>query len=151
MQNNIGQMMLAGTVLASCMAMVGCNEDKSSKAVEKVAVPAVVAASSGLQQGVCETSNWKEAAEICKDGDVVSVLFRSWGNEHLPLIAASAVCDMRYQIVSNNSGVVCVFSGERYRKMIEEGKQAAKKQAEEEKKNETSATKPVDPSPSSPK
>ena len=37
----------------------------------------------------------------------------SWGNEQLPLMVVAAYCDFNYQVVQNNSGVICVFTTKR--------------------------------------
>ncbi|MAC99651.1 MAG: hypothetical protein CMK76_07200 [Pseudomonadales bacterium] len=36
-----------------------------------------------------------------------------WGSEQLPLNIAGAYCDFNYQVMYNNSGVICVFTDKR--------------------------------------
>lgn len=46
----------------------------------------------------------------CKKGESIAFLPNSFGNEQFPVVAASVLCDINYQIVNTNGGVYCVFA-----------------------------------------
>lgn len=54
-----------------------------------------------------------EVAAKCKPGELSWFAPSSWGNEQSPLIVAAAYCDFNYQVMYNNSGVICVFTDKR--------------------------------------
>jgi len=49
----------------------------------------------------------------CKSGELVLFKPSRWGNEQLPLGIAGAYCDFNYQIMHNNSGLICVYTDKR--------------------------------------
>lgn len=100
------KMAVLAAVAVSAVTLSGCDQTKA-------------------QTKLCEVTHWRAATESCKDGDVVSFLPDSWGNEQQPLIAASVICDLRYHVVSNTGGVVCVYDADRIQKLINETKKAA--------------------------
>lgn len=54
-----------------------------------------------------------EQIKNCKVGELVLFAPQRWGNEQLPLFIIAQYCDTNHQVMYNNSGVVCVFAGER--------------------------------------
>lgn len=63
------------------------------------------------QSEICVYSDEEEAKE-CKAGELAWFKPDMWGNDQLPLSAA-AYCDFNYDVMYNNSGVICVFTDER--------------------------------------
>lgn len=92
------------------------------KAIKKVILAAaalsflLVACGGGQKQvaqdDVCVYSSAADAKK-CKDGQMSWFQPSSWGNEQLPLMVVAAYCDFNYQVVQNNSGVICVFTTKR--------------------------------------
>jgi hypothetical protein len=64
------------------------------------------------QSKMCIYSTDEEAKE-CKSGELSWFNPNQWGSEQLPLNVAGAYCDFNYPIMSNNSGVICVFTDKR--------------------------------------
>ena len=54
-----------------------------------------------------------EEAKQCKSGEMSWFKPNQWGNEQLPLSVAGAYCDFNYEVMYNNSGVICVFTDKR--------------------------------------
>ncbi|MDB4987633.1 MAG: hypothetical protein JWN04_2811 [Myxococcaceae bacterium] len=99
---------------ATVLAMCSCTEPS------KVAPPSVseppladVRKEAPLEQAsLCEVHTL-DAAEIdraCKAGQRVAYLPNRWGNEQLPLIFAAGNCDLRFSVVYNSGGVVCLYA-----------------------------------------
>lgn len=64
------------------------------------------------QSKMCMFSTNEEAKQ-CKAGELAWLKPSSWGNEQLPLSAAAVYCDFNYEVMHNNSGVICVFTDKR--------------------------------------
>ncbi len=64
------------------------------------------------QSKICIYSTDEEAKQ-CKAGELSWFKPSRWGNEQLPLNVAGAYCDFNYEIMYNNSGVICVFTDKR--------------------------------------
>jgi hypothetical protein len=64
------------------------------------------------QSKMCIYSTDVQAKE-CKSGELSWFKPAQWGNEQLPLNVAAAYCDFNYPIMSNKSGVICVFTNKR--------------------------------------
>lgn len=64
------------------------------------------------QSKMCLASTDQDA-KACKNGELVTFKPSSWGNEQLPLNIAAAYCDFNYEVMYNNSGVICVFTDKR--------------------------------------
>lgn len=60
-----------------------------------------------------QAQSLKEQFRKCSAGDIISLQPTRWGNEQMPLVFASAVCDFNFPIVYNPSGVTCVFTDRR--------------------------------------
>ncbi len=82
-------------MILAAFALAGCNQQAQID-----------------QSKMCIYSTDEEAKQ-CKTGGM------SWfkpgrpGNEQLPLNVAGAYCDFNYEIMFNNSGVICVFTDKR--------------------------------------
>lgn len=64
------------------------------------------------QSNICIYSNDEEAKE-CTPGELSWFNPSSWGNSQLPLSVAAAYCDFNYEVMYNESGVICTFTNER--------------------------------------
>lgn len=64
------------------------------------------------QTKMCIYSTDDEAKQ-CKAGEMAWFRPSQWGNEQLPLNVAGAYCDFNYEVMFNNSGVICVFTDKR--------------------------------------
>ena len=64
------------------------------------------------QSKMCVYSSAEEAKQ-CKDGEMSWFKPGTWGNEQLPLNAASVYCDFNHEVMYNNAGVICVFTSKR--------------------------------------
>lgn len=82
-------------VTFAALALTGCNQKAQID-----------------QSKMCMFST-DEGAKQCKAGELAWLKPSSWGNEQLPLGAAAAYCDFNYEIMYNNSGVICVFTDKR--------------------------------------
>lgn len=78
--------------------------------------------SANIQKESCRFMELENASTSCKEGQVALFMPGRWGNEQYPIVAASQFCDFRYQIVYNNGGVTCIYTGQRYEKKPEEKK-----------------------------
>jgi hypothetical protein len=100
---------IAVIALAS-VALTGClDKDEFGK-------------SGNIQKESCMFNELGKASTSCKEGQLAVFLPGSWGNEQYPILAASQFCDFRYQIVYNNGGVSCIYTGQRLEKKAEEKK-----------------------------
>jgi hypothetical protein len=104
MKNVIAVIALASLALTGCL-----DKDESGK-------------SSNIQKESCIFNELGKASASCKEGQVAVFLPSSWGNEQYPILASSRFCDFRYQIVYNNGGVSCIYTGQRFDKKTEEKK-----------------------------
>lgn len=64
------------------------------------------------QSKMCIVSTDSEAKK-CASGEMILFKPSRWGSEQLPLNIAGAYCDFNYQIMYDNSGVICVFTDKR--------------------------------------
>lgn len=88
------------TALAAIFLLTGCNDNTTGSATVK--------------DSLCTVEDWSpEATAKCVVGEIVAFLPNSFGNEQLPIIAASALCDFRHPIATTNGGVVCVYTRKR--------------------------------------
>jgi hypothetical protein len=72
----------------------------------------IESASSAINQAkLCEVGVWQhdEVAKECKPGQKIVFLPSSWGNDQLPVVFAAVNCDLRYNVVSTNGGVTCIY------------------------------------------
>lgn len=82
-------------LILAVLALTGCNQKTQID-----------------QSKMCMFSTDEEAKQ-CKAGELAWLKPSSWGNEQLPLSAAAAYCDFNYEVMYNNSGVICVFTDKR--------------------------------------
>lgn len=63
------------------------------------------------QANLCEVRVWQHAdvASMCKPGQKVVYLPRSFGNEQLPIIFAAVNCDLRYSVALTTGAVTCIY------------------------------------------
>ncbi len=64
------------------------------------------------QSKICIYGSDEEAKE-CTAGEMSWFQPSRWGNEQLPLNVAAVYCDFNYEVMYNNSGVICVFTDKR--------------------------------------
>ncbi|RUO20165.1 hypothetical protein [Aliidiomarina haloalkalitolerans] len=64
------------------------------------------------QSNICIYSTDDEA-KLCVAGKLSFFKPTRWGNAQLPILVAAAYCDTNYQVIYNESGVLCVFTDER--------------------------------------
>ncbi len=79
-------------------------------------------AASVSQDSSCVFTQTDDAIKQCKNGQVAVFLPMQWGNDQLPVAAASSFCDYRFQIVQNNGGVSCIFTDARLKEKQQEKK-----------------------------
>ncbi|ABM26183.1 hypothetical protein Sputw3181_3371 [Shewanella sp. W3-18-1] len=82
-------------ITLAAIALVGCNQKAQID-----------------QSKMCIYSTDEEAKQ-CKSGEMSWFKPSRWGNEQLPLNVAGAYCDFNYEVMYNNSGVICVFTDKR--------------------------------------
>lgn len=82
-------------ITLAAIALVGCNQKAQID-----------------QSKMCIYSTDEEAKQ-CKSGEMSWFKPSRWGNEQLPLNVAGAYCDFNYEVMCNNSGVICVFTDKR--------------------------------------
>ncbi len=82
---------------ALAVALVGC---------------ASVAGSGIDQRSVCVYAD-DAGASKCAEGQLSLFSPARWGNDQLPLQVAAAYCNFDHQIIFNDGGVLCVFTGQR--------------------------------------
>ncbi|MEI7843879.1 MAG: hypothetical protein WCI39_12720 [Gallionellaceae bacterium] len=88
---------IAATVIAT-LALTGCLGKEDAKTPIN-------------QKETCMFSQIGSAT--CAEGQLALFTPNSWGNEQLPLYAASVFCDFNHPVVQNNGGVLCVFTKQR--------------------------------------
>lgn len=86
-------------VLAISVLLSGCFESGGSASNQLVS-----------QSASCIFSAVNDAKKECKNGQVAVFMPGQWGNEQLPIYAASIFCDYRYSIVHDKGGVSCIFT-----------------------------------------
>ena len=64
------------------------------------------------QSNICLATELTDL-KTCENGDVLAYKPDAWGSEQLPIIIAAMACDFNYHIVSNASGVSCIFTDKR--------------------------------------
>lgn len=83
-------------IAAVVIFLAGCNQGKST-----------------IDQSSLCTYSTDAGASSCVEGQLSFFSPNSWGNEQLPLLAASTYCDFNHPVMYNNAGVVCVFTKQR--------------------------------------
>lgn len=89
---------------SALVLLAGCNQEKTAKGEEPVV--------SINQAELCQVSDLVSVLGgdlPCKPGQKVMFLPNRYGNEQLPILFAAKVCDLRYSVVSNPGGVVCIY------------------------------------------
>lgn len=102
-------------IALASVALTGC--------LDKNEVTDKSATISNIQKESCRFVDLEQASTSCKEGQLAVFMPNRWGNEQYPIHASSQFCDFRYQIVYNNSGVTCIYTGQRYEKRPEEMKE----------------------------
>jgi len=97
---NGGVMKKIVTLFAMSIALSGCLDGAEKSAIH--------------QKETCMFSSLDSPS--CKEGQLALFVPNSWGNEQLPLYAASVFCNFEHAVVYNNGGVLCVFTGQRIQK-----------------------------------
>ncbi len=82
-------------LILAALALTGCNQKAQ------------------IDQSKMCTFSTDDEAKKCKSGELAWLKPSRWGNEQLPLSAAAAYCDFNYEVMYNNSGVICVFTDKR--------------------------------------
>ena len=72
---------------------------------------AVAAVDGGNPDNLCQVSIWQREAValVCKPGEKVVFLPKTFGNEQLPVYFAAVNCDLRYPVVWTTGGVTCIW------------------------------------------
>jgi hypothetical protein len=70
------------------------------------------------QDSACYFMDIDSAKTSCKNGQVAVFAPSRWGNEQLPIYAASNFCDFRFSIVQTNGGVSCIFTDTRLKEKV---------------------------------
>ncbi|MEQ1526016.1 MAG: hypothetical protein ABL911_04635 [Gallionella sp.] len=100
-------------LLAGVSVMLGGCFEKPATDAEKASLS---------QDASCVFSELSDAKTSCKNGQVAMFAPQRWGNEQLPIYAASSFCDYRYTVVQNNGGVSCIFTDARLKETTQENK-----------------------------
>lgn len=95
---------LALTALLS-LTLTACTQDDTLISEEAIEIKAEKIDQSYL----CIFSSDEEAA-LCEAGKLAFFKPNRWGNAQLPIIVTAAYCDTNYQVIYNESGVLCVFT-----------------------------------------
>jgi hypothetical protein len=85
-------------IAALAATLTGCLEQGPSSKID--------------QSSVCTFSS-EEDAKQCKEGQLAFFKPERWGNEQLPLLAASLWCDFNHPVMHTSGGVICVFTKQR--------------------------------------
>lgn len=64
------------------------------------------------QSSVCTWSDEQEVKK-CREGQLGFFAPNTFGNEQLPLLVTAHYCDLRYPVIQNTGGVVCVITLQR--------------------------------------
>lgn len=113
---------LVAGALVTAIAVVGCTDNPVSQAAQGAwkqgedaagrLLESVGAERSIDQSTLCTISDVAVvfgANLPCQAGQKTAFLPRQFGNEQLPIMFAAKFCDLRYQIVWNPGGVVCIY------------------------------------------
>ncbi|WP_157982585.1 hypothetical protein [Simplicispira lacusdiani] len=98
--------LVIATVVAASMA--GCSPQAQSPATSAAPAPQMVID----QAQLCEVNAWQHdlVASVCKPGQKVVFLPRSFGNAQLPILFAAVNCDLRYAVALTEGAVTCIYS-----------------------------------------
>jgi hypothetical protein len=98
------QKILAAVISASIL-LAGCNQgDKQERKPSE--------RNQDGQTKLCQVSDLAVLFGeklACEPGQKVAFLPNSFGNEQIPILFAAKFCDIRYSVVSNPGGVVCIY------------------------------------------
>jgi len=63
------------------------------------------------QANLCEVNAWSHdvVASVCRTGQKVVFLPRTFGNEQLPILFAAVNCDLRYSVALTSGAVTCIY------------------------------------------
>ena len=113
---------LVAGVLVAAIAVVGCTDNPVSQAAQGAWKQGEDAAGRLLETVGVERSidlsalcTVSDVAVVfgtnlpCQAGQKTAFLPRQFGNDQLPIMFAAKFCDLRYQIVWNPGGVVCIY------------------------------------------
>ena len=91
-----------GGIFAACglVALSGCDLTSVSGAAPVID-----------QAQLCQVGGWEAegVAAVCKPGQKVVFLPRSFGNEQLPILFAAVNCDLRYAVALTSGAVTCIY------------------------------------------
>ena len=101
--------LIIGACLVVAAQLIGCGSKKGE--TDKLGVTSEVHDIN--QDGPCVVNSFykPDVSEKCERGQRVVFLPQSWGNDQLPIMFAGINCDLRFNVVSNNGGVTCIFVG----------------------------------------
>lgn len=88
--------------------MAGCNPQAQSPATGAASAPQTAID----QAQLCEVNAWQHnlVASVCKPGQKVVFLPRSFGNAQLPILFAAVNCDLRYGVALTEGAVTCIYN-----------------------------------------
>ncbi|MBP5788839.1 MAG: hypothetical protein J6W29_01215 [Neisseriaceae bacterium] len=103
----------------------------SLTACDKMPMPMTKSNQNGTMEISTPPGNWTlEDIEWMlkngKKGQVVAFLPNRWGNAQLPLVFVHTMCDTNYQVIMNESGVVCTYTDVRLREIHKNLKKKSK-------------------------
>lgn len=98
-----------GTGLVAATQLIGCTA--KTEQASKLEVPSKVSDLNQEEPCIVNSFYKQAVSEKCERGQKVVFLPMSWGNDQLPIMFAGLNCDLRYNVVSNNGGVTCIFIG----------------------------------------
>lgn len=97
-------------LLATAVAVLtaGCNPQAQSPAASAAPAPQMAID----QAQLCEVNAWQHnlVASVCKPGQKVVFLPRSFGNAQLPILFAAVNCDLRYAVALTEGAVTCIYN-----------------------------------------
>jgi hypothetical protein len=70
------------------------------------------------QSSICRF-NSHDTAKQCKERQLAFFQPEIFGNEQLPLVVAATYCDFNFPVLHNTGGVVCVFTSQRMKQVLE--------------------------------
>ena len=112
-------MLISLTFLSACEKKISAEPPHISAAAPSA--PATPVPATG--NTICQLdSPGMLLLDTCKDGDVLAFLPARWGNEQLPIFAASQLCNFNKAVVYNNVGVTCIYTGVRVRARLDKEK-----------------------------
>lgn len=101
--------LIIGTCLVAAAQLVGCGSKKDE--ADKMGLTNEVSDINQDQPCIVDSFFKQNVSERCERGQKVVFLPQSWGNDQLPIMFAGMNCDLRFNVVSNNGGVTCIFVG----------------------------------------